>query len=122
MFRKKIEAPETPAPQLIERLRAIAVKQPPASYQDCSSRKTRAPRGAVYRQAIATLEGGEQLPVAIRNLSAAGCRIEFYRQTPLTPTLLLEEQSMSISLQAEVVWQGDGAAGLRFASAEGEQD
>jgi hypothetical protein len=116
MFRKKkIEA--GPAPELVERWKAIAARAAPLVYTDAGGREQRASRQAVYRQAIAKLEGGETLPVVIRNLSSAGCRIEFFRQTPLTLRLTLDEHSLSLHYETEVVWQGGGAAGLRFVDA-----
>jgi hypothetical protein len=119
MFRKK-KIEEGPAPQLVKRWKAIAARAAPLVYTDAGGREQRASRQAVYRQAIAILEGGETLPVVIRNLSSAGCRIEFFRQTPLTPQLILDEHSLSLHYEAEVVWQGGGAAGLRFVGAGNE--
>ncbi len=116
MFRKKKQVEEGPAPELVERWKSIAAKPAPSSYED-APRNPRAPRSKVFRQALATLEGGEKLAVAIKNLSSTGCRIEFFRNTPLTPTLTLEEQSLSLHFESQVVWQGDGAAGLRFIGA-----
>jgi hypothetical protein len=116
--KKKIEGPP---PGLVQRWKAIAARAAPLVYTDAGGREQRASRQAVFRQAIATLEGGETLPVVIRNLSSAGCRIEFFRQTPLTPRLTLDEHSLSLHYEAEVVWQGGGAAGLRFAGADEEE-
>ena len=116
VFSKKKPDPG-PAPQLVERWKAIASKPAPGTYEDAPNNH-RAPRSAVFRQAVATLEGGEQIPVAIKNLSTTGCRIEFFTKTLLTPTLVLDEQSMSLHFRAEVRWQGEGAAGLRFIDAE----
>jgi len=113
MFRKK-KIEEGPAPELVERWKAIAAKAAPLTYTDSGGREQRASRQAVYRQAIATLEGGETLPVVIRNLSSAGCRLEFFRQTPLTDRLTIDEHSLALHYEAEIVWQGEGAAGLRF--------
>ncbi|MET0156934.1 MAG: PilZ domain-containing protein [Methyloceanibacter sp.] len=114
MFRKKKQLiEESPAPELVERWKAIAAKPAPDFYED-GQRNARSPRSRVFRQAIATLEGGEKLAIAIKNLSASGCRIEFFRNTPLTQTLVIDEHSLSLHYEAEVVWQGEGAAGLRF--------
>jgi hypothetical protein len=117
MFRKK-KADEGPPPALLERAKAIGAKAAPEVYGAIGGHAKRAPRSRVFRQAVATLEGGEKLAVAIKNLSTTGCRIEFFRQTQLTPTLIIDEHSMSLHFEAEVVWQGDGAAGVRFIAAE----
>jgi hypothetical protein len=114
MFRKKQKIEEGPTPELVKRWKAIAARAAPLVYTDAGGREQRASRQAVYRQAIATLEGGETLPVVIRNLSSVGCRIEFFRQTPLTARLTIDEHSLSLHYNTEVVWQADGAAGLRF--------
>jgi hypothetical protein len=117
MFRKKQKIEEGPTPELVKRWKAIAARAAPLVYTDAGGREQRAQRAsrqAVYRQAIATLEGGETLPVVIRNLSSVGCRIEFFRQTPLTPRLTIDEHSLSLHYNAEVVWQAEGSAGLRF--------
>lgn len=112
MFRKKTA--EGPPPALLERAKAIGAKTAPEAYEDVGSRDAREVRSKVFRQGLAILAGGERLEVAIKNLSASGCRIEFFRQTTLTPRLTIEESSIPLSFQAEVVWQGDGAAGLRI--------
>lgn len=113
MFQKK-KLVESPAPELMARWKAIASRAAPLVYTDAGGREQRSSRHAVYRQAIATLEGGETLPVVIRNLSSAGCRIEFFRQTPLTHRLTIDEHSLALCHEAEIVWQADGAAGLKF--------
>jgi hypothetical protein len=97
---------------------AIMARVAPLTYMDEGSREHRASRQAVFRQATATLEGGETLPVVIRNLSASGCRIEFFRQTPLTQRLIIDEHSLLLHFETEVAWQGDGAAGLKFSGVE----
>ena len=116
MFRKKTE--EGPPPELLARARAIGAKPAASAYNDVGGRGQRALRSKVFRQGVATLSGGERLEVAIKNLSSTGCRIEFFRQTTLTPRLTIEEPSIPLHFEAEVIWQGDGAAGLRVISAE----
>jgi hypothetical protein len=118
MFRKKQPEPE-PAPLLVKRLKSIAASSGPSSYED-APRNQRAPRSAIYRQATATLQGGEKIAIVIKNLSTTGCRIEFFKQTLLTPRIVIDEQSMSLHVEAHVKWQGEGAAGLRFIGAEEE--
>jgi hypothetical protein len=114
MFSRKKPDPG-PAPELVERWKVIASKPAPAAYDDLAgARAQRGARQSVYRQATATLEGGEVLPVVIRNLGSSGCRIEFFRQTPLTGRILIDESSLPLHFRAEVMWQGDGAAGLRL--------
>lgn len=118
MFWKKKITEEGPPPELVQRWQAIAARPAPGRYEDAAPRNARAPRSQVFRQAVATLDGGEKLAIAIKNLSASGCRIEFFRKTPLTPTITVDEHSLSLHFQAKVVWQGDGAAGLRFIGAD----
>ena len=114
MFRKKPGAETTSTEKLTERLNAIAGQAAPRIYSELSARAQRGSRQAVYRQATAMLEGGEVLPVVVRNLGSSGCRIEFFRQTPLSGRILIDESSLPLHAWAEVMWQGDGAAGLRF--------
>jgi hypothetical protein len=113
MFRKK-QSESIPTEKLNERLKAIATKSSPRVYSEISGRVQRGSRQAVYRQATATLEGGEVLPVVIRNLGSSGCRIEFFRQAPLSGRILIDEASLPLHFWAEVMWQRDGAAGLRL--------
>jgi hypothetical protein len=114
MFSKKKPDPG-PSPELMERWQAISSKPAPAAYNDSpGGREERSARQSVYRQATATLEGGEVLPVVIRNLGSSGCRIEFFRQTPLSGRILIDESSLPLHFWAEVMWQGQGAAGLRL--------
>lgn len=114
MFSKKKPDPG-PAPELVERWKAIASKPAPDAYLSSDDdRMSRSKRSPVYRQATATLSGGEKLPVVIRNLSHSGCRIEFFRKTPLTGQLVIDEQTTPLHFICEVVWQGDGAAGLQI--------
>jgi hypothetical protein len=120
MFNRK-KPSEGPPSALLERAKAIGAKSAPEAYNDVGGRGKRAMRSKVFRQGVATLSGGERLEVAIKNLSPNGCRIEFFRQTTLTPTLILEEPSIPLHFEAEVIWQGDGAAGLRILGATAEE-
>jgi hypothetical protein len=123
MFTKKRQPEPATPDKLLERLKVIADRPTPQVYSEIGGRVQRASRQAVYRQATATLEGGEVLPVVIRNLGSSGCRIEFFRQTPLTGRILIDESSLPLHFWAEVVWQGDGAAGLRLLKLQdGEAD
>lgn len=113
MFTKKKED-VGPSPELATHWQENASRPAPLVYSRVGSGSHRPSRQAVYCQATATLEGGEVLPVIIRNLSETGCRIEFFRQLPLGGRVLVDELSIPLHFWAEVVWRGDGAAGLQI--------
>lgn len=102
---------------LADRMKAIASRPALAeeSYVDLSAKKDhRAPREPTYKQATVMLAAGERFGVVVKNLSHTGARIEFFKNVTLTDRLILAEPTMRIRKWAQVVWQKEGAAGLRF--------
>lgn len=86
----------------------------PVNTSPIQQERARAPRQAVYRQGALVLGGGEKLSVALRNLSASGARVEFHVHVPLPAVVLLVEPTLKLRRRARVVWQVEGAAGLKF--------
>ncbi len=100
---------------LASRLRNIAEHEPAAAVETAPPRsKARAPRRAVYRNATITLDSGERMTVAVKDLSVGGARVEFFRHVPLPSTFMLSEPMMKLKCRVRVVWQRDGAAGVEF--------
>lgn len=60
------------------------------------------------------------LEVIIRNLSEYGCRIEFFGRAPLTQRVFINEATIPANFLGEVIWQADGAAGLRIIGSKGD--
>jgi hypothetical protein len=115
MFKKPGDKKADP---LADRLRKIAAQ--PAlednAYEksDHSRDAKRQKRDPTFKQATITMLGGERMDVVVKNLSAGGARIEFFRKVNLTEHVLLSEPTMRIKTWAKVMWQKDGAAGLQF--------
>lgn len=101
-----------------DRLQAIVGAPAPRDYTAAGGVRKRMPRASVRKSATLRLADGAELPVMIRNLSLAGCRIEF--SAPMQPSgrVLLSETSVPLELWAEVIWQGEGACGLAFEADE----
>jgi hypothetical protein len=74
----------------------------------------RAPRRALYRHGVLLYGAGERLTVAIKNLSATGAKIEFFTHVELPADVTLVEPTLKLRRAAQVVWQGEGVAGLAF--------
>jgi hypothetical protein len=112
MFRK----PASPmlAARLTDRMRTIREAPACEVHLDVSSRTVRMPRRAVYRPATLVLEQGERLDVVIRDISASGVKVAFFRQTPISEMVLIDEASLPLKRWGKVVWQRDGASGLYF--------
>jgi hypothetical protein len=83
-------------------------------YVSVPRRLTREERHNVYKQATATLAHGEKLDCVIKNISKSGARIEYFRRVQLSDTITISEPTMKLRVFADVVWQREGAAGLRF--------
>lgn len=98
----------------LDRILAIAAKPPPAEYVAYGGSGKRAKRSSVYKQGVLVLEHGEKLPVVIRNLSPSGCRVEYFQNRVLEGRILVTEPSLPLRAWGEVVWRGDGVAGLAF--------
>jgi hypothetical protein len=74
----------------------------------------RAERTATFKQGTITTRGGERVPVVVKNISSTGVRIEYFRDVQLGDHVLITEPTLQIRTWAEVMWQGRGAAGLKF--------
>ncbi len=74
----------------------------------------RAVRQAVFRQGALILGTGERLPIALKNVSSTGARVEFFTRRELPEFAVLVEPTLRIKSRVRVVWQRDGAAGLIF--------
>jgi hypothetical protein len=115
MFRKTAPVKEAD-PALLKRLEAIA-RSPQldaAVYCDVSNKAQRSPRDPLFKPAAVQLTAGDRFSVVIKNLSREGARLEFFRKHVLTERLYLVEQTLPLAAWARVVWQADGAAGIRF--------
>lgn len=115
MFNKKDEQ-ITPPDRLMERVRRIAANR---SLEDntVNSRRggqPRAERKPAFKAATLTTIGGERIEVVVKDLNAAGARIEFLRDLHLADRVLFSEHTVPIRTWAYVIWQRRGAAGLEF--------
>jgi hypothetical protein len=100
---------------LADRLRTIAERAPVNASEKVAPRsKERAPRQAVFRNATITLDSGERMTVAVKDVSASGARVEFFRHVPLPATFMLSEPMMKLKCRVRVVWQREGVAGVEF--------
>jgi len=52
--------------------------------------------------------------VVIKDLSAAGARVEFFARTALPPMMVLSEPMLKMKVRVRVIWQEGGAAGLEI--------
>ena len=113
MFRKSRPPPPS---HLAERVRQVATPRvqeglPPLKRQSKPDRK---PRAMVFRQATLVFDDGQKFPVVVKDVSEDGARVEFFMRTALPDRILLIEPTLRLRKRALVVWQRDGAAGLRF--------
>lgn len=90
---------------------------PPPPTQPWTRLVERAVRQAVFRQGALILAAGESFPVALKNISATGARVEYFTRRELPRTVILVEPTLRIKARARVVWQRDGIAGLAFTTA-----
>lgn len=86
---------------------------PPASKQP----KLRPSRDAVFKNGSLTLPDGARIAVVIKDLSAAGARVEFFARTTLPQMMVLSEPMLKLKVRVRVVWQDGGAAGLEILDA-----
>lgn len=103
---------------LADRMKAISAKPAldDAAYSDVfqSNKVERTDRKPTFKQGTAVLAHGERVPIVVKNVSPTGAKLEFFKQVVLTDRVLLIEPTLQIKRYAEVVWQTDGAAGVRF--------
>ncbi|HYD88874.1 MAG TPA: hypothetical protein VEA80_15475 [Vitreimonas sp.] len=102
---------------LSERMRRAVERPtaPPPSGLSLTRQIERAVRQAVFREGALILAEGEKLPVALKNISATGARVEYFTRSELPAVVILVEPTLRIKSRARVVWQRDGVAGLAFA-------
>jgi hypothetical protein len=96
---------------LSDRVRAISEREPTPRVK---SQRARATRQSVYKNATVLLDSGPRFPVAIKDISASGARIEFFQDLPLEGVFTLIEPVLKIRRRARVSWRTAGAAGLTF--------
>jgi hypothetical protein len=102
--------------RLSERMRKAVAREtaPPPAALPLSRHFERALRQAVFRQGALILADGEKLPVALKNISASGARVEYFTRRELPDVVILVEPTLRIKSRARVVWQRQGVAGLAF--------
>ncbi len=71
-------------------------------------------RKAMFRQAEIKLPGGERIPVAVKDLSEGGVKIESFRMLNLPDVVEFYEAMSGRRTRARVVWQEDMRAALQF--------
>lgn len=105
------------ADRLSERMRKAIEREtaPPPVSHAWTRQIERAVREAVFRQGALILTDGEKFPVALKNISATGARVEFFTHRELPEFVILIEPTLRIKCRARTVWQRDGVAGLAFA-------
>lgn len=102
---------------LAARLQQISSSQAleASAYSDVSTRKrARNERSATYKTAGLMTGAGERMAVVIKNLSATGARLEFFRKVDLPDRLWLSEPTLPLQTWANVVWREEGAVGVVF--------
>jgi hypothetical protein len=95
-----------PQDQLAERMRRAVARK--------IRQIERAVRQSVFRQGALILADGEKHPVAVKDISATGARIEYFVRRELPAFVTLVEPTLRIKSRARVVWQREGVAGLAF--------
>ena len=118
MFKKPGEKKE--GNPLADRMKAIASKPAldDSEYVDVNAPKKddRAQRQPTFKQGTLMMAAGERVDVVVKNISATGAKIQFFKHVVLTRKVIMAEPTLRLRKWAEVVWQKDGEAGLRFLS------
>lgn len=99
---------------LADRLRTITARAPAPIETLASRPKQRPSRALVFRNATITLDSGERMGVALKDVSDSGARIEFFLHLELPDVFTLSEPMMKLRRRARVVWARDGVAGIAF--------
>jgi hypothetical protein len=100
---------------LASRIRIIAGGAPTGAVANVAPPlKDRARRQAIFRDATITLDSGERMAVAVKDVSANGARVEFFRHVLLPQSFMLSLPGMKLKRRARVVWQREGVAGVEF--------
>ncbi|MDX2275591.1 MAG: hypothetical protein NW206_09100 [Hyphomonadaceae bacterium] len=102
--------------RLSERMRKAVEREtaPPPAAHALARQVERTVRQAVFRQGALILADGERFPVALKNISASGARVEYFTRRELPEIVILVEPTLRIKSRARVVWQREGMAGLAF--------
>jgi hypothetical protein len=98
--------------------RVQKIAETPSAVQAKPSFGKRQPRALAFKPGTLTFLGGERLDVVVKNLNAAGARVEFIRGTRLPERVLLAEPLQGIRKWAHVTWQTWGVAGLEFVKSD----
>jgi PilZ domain len=101
---------------LADRMRKVTGGPPPEEIAYTSIKQTnkRPDREPTFKQGTIMTRGGERIPVVVKNVSSTGARIEFFRDVRLGDHVLVIEPTLQIRTWAEVIWQDNGAAGVKF--------
>jgi hypothetical protein len=116
MFKKPGNNKSDPLADRMRKVTGAAVTGVPdeITYSSVQQTNKRADRHPTFKQGTLTTRGGERIPVVVKNVSSTGVRVEFFKDVQLGDHVLLSEPTLQIRTWAEVIWQGRGAAGLKF--------
>lgn len=93
--------------------RATKIEAPPPKVRN--PRKERAAdRRSTYRPGIVVDESGAETSCIIKNLSEAGARIVLEGEAALSPRVVLKIVQCAEKRAAEIIWQRECEAGLKF--------
>jgi hypothetical protein len=113
----KKSPPPSPKGLLSDRVRQLGERKPVVPAPPPPSKTNpRPPRQAVFRNATLVTDSGLRLSVAIKDVSDAGARVEFFVKMDLLDVgiVTLIEPMMRLRRRARVAWERDGVAGLAF--------
>jgi hypothetical protein len=71
-------------------------------------------RGAVFQEAILTIEDYYKIRAIITDLGERGARVHYATRRDLPFRVRISAPGLKLKCWARVVWQNDGAAGLEF--------
>lgn len=101
--------------KLADRIRSVSERpSAAAAAPPRNPRRERAERKLLYRRGVLVFGDGVRLEIALKNLSAGGARVEYFTNVELPAEVVLIEPTLNLRRRAGVIWQRDGAAGLRF--------
>lgn len=115
--RKTVFKKPPPPPNLNARIRGAVSGSTPSRPAPPPSKPAGAPRSErapVFRQATVLFADGFRLGVVAKNISETGARVDFFQRLTLPDEVVLLESTLKLHKRARVVWQRDGAAGLKF--------
>jgi hypothetical protein len=114
MFKKPGNNKGDPLADRMRKIAGAAGAPEEITYSSVQQTNKRADRQPTFKQGTLTTRGGERIPVVVKNVSSTGVRVEFFKDVQLGDHVLLIEPTLQIRTWAEVIWQGRGAAGLKF--------